>query len=1168
MTQYNHSRYQAFRRALHERVLVLDGSIGVLIQRLGLTEQEYRGHRFLAHPKPLAGDVDILCITAEHHVRHIHRTYLEAGADIIETNTFNSNALSQAEYGMSARVRQLNLAGVRLAREEAERMERLDPSRPRFVAGSMGPTSLSASLPCNVNDPSARAVDFDTLSDAACEQAGSLIDGGADMLILETAFDTLNTKALLHGIRRATAERGADIPLIVSATISDASGRMLSGHTVEAFLTAIRCYAPDAVGLNCGSGPAMLVGHFRNLAAAAGPMATVFYPNAGLPDRLGRYSESPETFVAAIRPLLADGLLNIVGGCCGTDAGHISALAAEVRKARPRQTGAKTYGPWLAGLDAFDDNRGFANVGERCNVAGSRKFLRLINEKSYDEALAIARKQVNDGAIVLDINLDDGMLDGPAEMERFLRLLGSDPVTAAVPWMIDTSNFDVVETALRNVAGKPIVNSISLKHGEAEFLRQAAVIRQFGAAVVVMAFDEDGQADTLQRRKDICARAYRLLTEEAGFAPRDIIFDPNVLTVATGMPEHDSYALDFIEAVRWIKANLPGAKTSGGVSNLSFAFRGNNYLRQAMHAVFLYHAIAAGLDMAIVDPGTKVTYDDIPADLLERIEDVILFRRKDAGERLAEVAGNYLIDSKQPAAVATAPVRPEDVDRRLSIALRTGDDSNLEDDLAEAMERHGSATAVVEGPLMEGMDNVGKLFEAGRMFLPQVVKSARVMHRAVEILRPALEANAGRGASKGLFLTATVKGDVHDIGKNIVNVVMRCNNFRVVDLGVQVEAERIVAEAKRLQPDAIGLSGLIAPSLDEMANVADALQRAGLKIPLILGGAATSELHTAIKIAPRYDGVVVRVSDAAKNPVIVSRLIADPAGEGARIRARQQELRDSLESATDGTAAACRPIIDWDREHIDRPAHPGVTDFEHIDIATVRPFINWTYFYNCWKTPADTPEAAALRGSAETLLDTLATAGAAMQARVALLPAYSDSDDSIVINGVKVPTPRQKPSATREECLALCDFVAPQGHDDNAGVFMVTIGDVLRRHLDKARQAGEDYDLLLLQSVCDRLAEATSEWLHLQVRTKLWGYAPDENADVAGMARIRRAQYRGIRPAVGYPSLPDQQLMHTLAKMINPTDMAVTVTDNGALIPSSTVAGFYLASPRARYFTV
>lgn len=1156
-------QYNAFRQALRDRVLVLDGSMGVLIQRLRLTEDEFRGHRFMTHPVPLAGDADILNLTAEHHIRHIHRTYLEAGADIIETNTFNSNALSQAEYGMTGRVRQLNLAGARLAREEVERIMSMQPGRQCFVAGSMGPTALSASLPCDVDDPTKRPVDFGTLSDAAAEQAGSLIDGGVDLLLLETAFDALNLKAQLHGIARAKAERQADTPVVVSLTLSDASGRLLSGHTPEAVRAVLESFRPDAVGYNCGAGPASLCGKVRELAALS-PYPVIFYPNAGLPDRLGRYSETPEAFTAAIRPLLEEGCLNIAGGCCGTDPDHIAAVAEAAKNARPHVP-AETLQPWLSGLEAYWDNRGFKNVGERCNVAGSRKFLRLINEGNRDEALAIARRQVENDAQMLDINLDDGMLDSVSEMRSFLRLLGSDPLTSSVPWMIDSSSFEVITEALRNVAGKPVVNSISLKHGEEEFLRQAAVIRSFGAAVVVMAFDEKGQADTFERKTEVCARAYGLLTEKGGYDPRDIIFDPNVLTVATGMPEHDRYGLDFIRAVEWIKKNLPGAKTSGGLSNLSFAFRGNNYVRQAMHAVFLYHAIRAGLDMAIMDPGTKVTYDDISSDLLTRIEDVILARRPDATERLTEVAAQYAGAGKAADASAVTQQLPADVDERLMRALQTGDDSGLEADLGESVKRHCSAGAVVEGPLMQGMERVGKLFESGRMFLPQVVKSARVMHRAVEILRPLLEAGAAKTASKGVFLTATVKGDVHDIGKNIVSVVMRCNNFEVVDLGVQVEASRIVEEARRLKPVAIGLSGLISPSLDEMATVAQALQRAGLDTPLIIGGAATSPLHTAVRIAPCYDGIVARVNDAAQNPVLVSRIIADPQGEKARIRAEQQALRDSLkksETGEPGTPAA----IDWDKEPIVRPARPGVTHYDDIPVRNILPFINWIYFYNCWRTKADTEQGKELRADAEKILEVLANDGATMRARVALYDAHrADDEDAIIINGVPVPTPRQKPAVGRDECLSLCDFVAPEGYKDTVGVFMVTIGPKLRRALNDAGTSGDDYRHLLMQSLCDRLAEATSEYVHYLVRTSLWGYAPDEDRD---LDRILREQYRGIRPAVGYPSLPDQMLMHTLARLIDPAELDVNVTENGALAPSSTVAGFYLASPRARYFTV
>lgn len=1157
-------RYTEFRNALRERVLVLDGSMGVLVQRLHLSEDEFRGSRFLSHPRPLAGDVDLLNITAEQHIRHIHRAYLEAGADIIETNTFNSNALSQEEYGLSGYVKLLNTAGARLAREEADRAMQLQPGRVCFVAGSMGPTAMSASLPCDVEDPTSRSVDFDTLSDAAFQQASALIEGGVDLLLLETAFDALNVRAQLHGIARARHATGADTPVVISLTLSDASGRLLSGHTPEAMLAIVESFAPDAVGFNCGAGPASLSSHVRNLAAIS-PYPVIFYPNAGLPDRLGRYSETPEAFVSALKPLIESGELNIVGGCCGTDTGHIAALAKVVNGARPHTPG-NARQPWLAGLEAFADDRGFINVGERCNVAGSRKFLRLINEGNREEALAIARRQVENGAQIIDINVDDGMLDSVAEMRSFLRLLGSDPATSSVPWMIDSSSFEVIETALKNVAGKPVVNSISLKHGEEEFLRHARIIRSYGAAVVVMAFDEKGQADTFERKIEVCARAYRLLTEKASYDPRDIIFDPNVLTVATGMAEHDRYGIDFIRAVEWIKKNLPGAKTSGGLSNLSFAFRGNNYVRQAMHAVFLYHAIAVGFDMAIMDPGAKVTYDDIPAQLLERIEDVILVRTPDATEKLLEIAADYAA-KKDDTAATTEPARPADVDDRLILALRTGDDSGIEDDLQLAVERHNTANAVVEGPLMAGMELVGKLFESGKMFLPQVVKSARVMHRAVEILRPLLEAGAASTASKGTLLIATVKGDVHDIGKNIVGVVMRCNNFEVVDLGVQVDAARIVSEAIRLQPDAIALSGLISPSLDEMANVAEALQRAGLRIPLMVGGAATSELHTAVKIAPKYDGIVIRLNDAAQNPVALSRIMADPEGEAARIAARQEDLRQSLLASADATAGeSLRPEIDWTNEPVFAPARPGVTHFDNIPVAWVRPYINWIYFNHCWKVKPESIEAETLRNDAEQLLNRLERDGASMRAIVALHEAWqADDDDAIIINGIPVPTPRQKASDTRSETLSLCDFVAPKGYHDTVGTFMVTVGDRLRSLLDDSSLKADDYSHLLLQSLCDRLAEAASEWLHHRTRTSLWGYAPDEDDD---LRRILRQQYQGIRPAVGYPSLPDQMLMHTLARIVNPADIDVTVTENGALTPSSTVAGFYIASPRARYFSV
>lgn len=1140
-------RYNRLRDELARRILVLDGSMGVMVQRLGLSEAEYRGQHFLTHDHALSGNVDVLCISAPSHIEAIHQAYIDAGADIIETNTFNSNALSQAEYGLSDHVRELNLAATHLARRVADRYG-------RFVAGSMGPTAVAASLPDDVTDSSHRAIDFETLQQAAYEQAGALIDGGVDMILLETAYDALNVKAQMRGIRRAADERGADIPIVVSLTLSDRSGRLLSGHTPEAVLTMIEHERPFAVGFNCGAGAESLAVHLRRLAEIA-PYPIVFYPNAGLPDRLGNYSETPDKFADDIQAFAADGLINIAGGCCGTTPEHIARLSQAVKKLSPRKLPAVRRRPWLAGLEAFYGDTGFINIGERCNVAGSRKFLRLVNEKNYDEAVGIARKQVEDGAMALDFNMDDGMLDAAGEMQRFVRLCGADPTVAKVPWMIDSSDFAVIERALKSLPGKGIVNSISLKHGEAEFLEQARRIRDLGAAVVVMAFDEDGQAVTFERKIEICARAYRLLTEKAGIEGRDIIFDPNILTVATGMAEHAAYGIDYIRAVRWIKENLPGARTSGGVSNLSFAFRGNNYVRQAMHAVFLYHAIAAGLNMAIIDPASRVTYDDIEPGLREAIEDVILNRREDATERLTERAARYA-GAKIADVEAEASVNP-DVDERLAHALQTGDESHLADDLLTAVKKHGSANAVVEGPLMTGMERVGSLFENGRMFLPQVVKSARVMHKAVELLRPLLEEGKTGGSSKGLFLTATVKGDVHDIGKNIVNVVMRCNNYDVVDLGVQVDAETIVSEALRLKPDFIGLSGLISPSLEEMAKTAAALARAGIKVPLFVGGAATSELHTAARIAPAYgDGLVVRVADAAQNPIFAARLAADYDAEAFNIRQRQAELRSSIQPDIKEAAKAKASNVD----PAPAPAHPGLTVFDAIPVADVREYINWRYFYNCWQISGNSAEQDKLRVEAEALLDALVSQGATMCAEVGLFGAHSIDGAIVFENGTSIVTPRQHPAPGRDVCLALSDFVASES--DTVGAFMVTVGDVIRRNI---AEASDDYGKLLLQSVADRLAEATSEWLHRRVRTELWAYAADEQADIESILYQR---YRGIRPAIGYPCLPDQLQMHSLAKLLDPARIGITVTENGALDPASSVVGLYIANPFARYFTV
>lgn len=1158
------------KSALEERVLVLDGSMGVMLQRLGLDEAGTRGRRFMTHPYPLAKDFDVLCLTRPEVVVDVHRRYLEAGVDIIETNTFNSNRMSQSHYGLSDYVEEMNIAGARIARDTADRYMQENPDRTVFVAGSIGPSGASASLSSDVNDPSARSVDFNTLSEAFEEQTRGLIKGGVDILLAETVFDMLNAKATLHGIAEAQYKMGSNLPVFISITVSETSGRMLSGHTVEAFVTAITDFKPFAIGINCSAGPSLLSPYLRQLAAVS-PVPVIFYPNAGHPDELGQYSCTPDIFAEEIKGLLDEGLVNIVGGCCGTSPDHILRLSQEVKRIMPRKYGndSSAHGGWLASLESFHDDRGFINVGERCNVAGSRKFLRLIKEKNYDEALAIARKQVDDGAMVLDLNFDDGLLESEEEMVRFLRLLSSDPSTASVPWMIDSSDFKVIESALRNVPGKAIVNSISLKHGEEEFIKEARVIASYGAAVVVMLFDENGQAAEYSRKIEIAARSYSILTEKCGYSPRDIIIDPNVLSIATGMPEHDSYAIDFIRAVDWISKNLPGVKTSGGISNLSFSFRGNNYLRQAMHAVFLYHAIKAGLSMAIIDPASKVTYEDIPEDLLNLLDDVILFRRKDAAERLITAAAGYASLQVKDSGASADTLDDKSVEDRLAHALRTGDDSRLQEDLEEAVGIFGSANAVVEGPLMQGMEIVGKLFEQGKMFLPQVVKSARTMHRAVKILTPYLEKDRKNSAIKGTFIVATVKGDVHDIGKNIVKVVLECNNYNVIDLGVQVEASAIVDAVKKYKPDFIGLSGLIAPSLNEMADVASALERNNISIPLFVGGAATSELHTALKIAPEYPhGVVVRVNDASQNPLFANRFLADADSVIRKVKESQKQLTEEYKNKKDNGQAevvmARRCSQDWKSGVVSEPSFLGMKVLPEIKIGEVRNYINWIYFLNCWKVQKDTEEASRLLRDAEELLDNLERGGAVMLAEVAFYEAYGD-ERGIHVGDVFIPTPRQDASPKRDIRMALSDFVAPKDYHDHVGCFCVSIGHYLREEEKKAADADDSYHSLLLQSVCDRLAEATSEYLHMLVRTRLWGYAADEKFD---MDKIRRGLYQGIRPAVGYPSLPDQRQMHTLAKLIDYSAIGVEVTENGALFPSSSVSGLYIASEKAVYFTL
>ena len=895
---------EQIQQAIVERILILDGALGTMFQQQQLTEEDFRGNLFTTLPGQLKGNNDLLCLTRPDLVEQIHRQYLEAGADIIETNSFNATRISQADYHTEAYVRQINLAAAQLARRAADDYTQRQPAKPRFVAGSIGPTNKTCSMSPDVNNPAYRAITFDELVAAYSEQINALMEGGVDLLLIETIFDTLNAKAALFAAEACMEQQGRRLPIMLSVTVSDIGGRTLSGQTLEAFLASVQHANLFSVGLNCSFGARQLKPFLEVLSRKA-PYYISAYPNAGLPNALGQYDQTPDIMAAEVKEYLDQGLVNILGGCCGTTPAHIARFAQLATGYKPHQPAPRPQTLWLSGLELLEvkAENNFVNVGERCNVAGSRKFLRLINEKKYNEALSIARKQVEDGAQVIDINMDDGLLDTQAEMVHFLNLLASEPDVARVPLMIDSSKWNVIESALKCIQGKAIVNSISLKEGEAQFLSHARTIQRYGAAVVVMAFDEQGQADTYERKISVCQRAYQLLTEKLHFNPHDIIFDPNVLAVATGMEEHNAYALHFIQATGWIRKHLPGAHVSGGVSNLSFSFRGNNYLREAMHAVFLYHAIAQGMDMGIVNPASSVLYTDLPADLLEHIEDVILNRRPDAAERLIAVAEQMKAEAEQQKnqtdhPVAQAAARPSwregSVEERLQYALVKGIGDYLQEDLDEALQQYDKAVAIIEGPLMAGMNHVGELFGAGKMFLPQVVKTARTMKQAVAILQPHIEAGSPSGsASAGKVLVATVKGDVHDIGKNIVSVVMACNGYQIIDLGVMVPAETIVRRAIEEQVDMVGVSGLITPSLDEMVHVAQEMERAGLDIPLLIGGATTSLMHTALKIAPAYHATVVHMKDASQNATIAARLMNPEQHQqlDAELRARYADLR-------------------------------------------------------------------------------------------------------------------------------------------------------------------------------------------------------------------------------------------------------------------------------------
>ena len=1197
------SRLARLPDLLRERIVVLDGAMGTMLQERRLAEAAFRGERFADHPKDLRGNSDLLCLTQPVIVREIHAAYLEAGADVISTNSFTSTSIAQADYGFGPDVvREMNVAAARLARDAADAAERADPGRPRYVAGSLGPTNRTASISPDVSDPAARGVSWEELEAAYRDAAAGLVEGGADILLVETIFDTLNSKAAIFAIESLFDELGERVPLIISGTIVDASGRTLSGQTVEAFWHSVRHAKPLIVGLNCALGPKQLREHLDVLSRVA-DLPVSAYPNAGLPNELGGYDETPEQMAAALGEWAEHGLLNVAGSCCGSTPEHVAAIAAAVSGHKPRAIPERKGVTRLSGLEPVvipPPGNAFVNVGERTNVTGSRKFARLIAEEREDEAVDIAREQVANGAQLIDVNMDEAMLDGVAAMTRFLRRIGSEPDIAAVPVMVDSSKWSVLEAGLQQLQGRGVVNSLSLKEGEDEFLRQARLARRYGASVVVMAFDEAGQADSVDRRIAVLKRAYRLLTEVVGFAPEDIILDANIFAIATGIEEHSDYAVAFIETVKRLKRELPGTRTSGGVSNVSFAFRGNDPVREAIHSVFLYHAIRAGLDMAIVNAGVLPVYDDIEPELRERVEDVVLNRRPDATERLLEIATRYAGEAGMERAAEDLAWRERPVNERLTHALVEGIDAWIVEDTEEARLAADRPLEVIEGPLMAGMNVVGDLFGAGRMFLPQVVKSARVMKKAVAHLIPYLEEEReGTGARRaGTIVTATVKGDVHDIGKNIVGVVLGCNDYEVVDLGVMVPAARILEKAQELDADLIGLSGLITPSLDEMIHVASEMERLGMTTPLLIGGATTSRTHTAVKIAPAYSGPVVHVLDASRAVGVAGHLVdadrrpgfaATVHDEYEQVRRERAGRQAKEKRLTIAAARANRVTIDWSEVTPPRPSFLGVRTFERYPLAELVERIDWTPFFATWELrglypaildhPKLGPAARDLHRDALALLERIVRDDRLRaNAVVGFWPANTVDDDDIAVwrdddRRHRLATFRtlrqqmEKPAGRPN--VALADFVAPLegGPADYVGAFAVTAGHGLDDPdglVAEFETAHDDYSAILAKALADRLAEAFAERLHELVRRELWGYASDEALSNDDLIAER---YQGIRPAPGYPACPDHTEKGTIFELLEAEQRAgIQLTESYAMLPGASVSGYYLWNPASHYF--
>jgi 5-methyltetrahydrofolate--homocysteine methyltransferase len=1192
-------RINALREALTQRILVIDGAMGTMIQGYRLAESDYRGERFKDWPVDLKGNNDILVLTQPQIVAEIHRAYLDAGADIIETNTFTANYSSQADYRAEEFVRDINLAAARIARRSADEYT-AQTGQVRFVAGALGPTNRTASLSPNVNDPAYRNIDFDQLAATYLIAARALIEGGVDLLLIETIFDTLNAKAAIFAARQAIDETGIDIPIVISGTITDASGRTLSGQTTEAFWNSVRHARPLAVGLNCALGAKQLRPYIEEMARIADVYVSA-YPNAGLPNAFGEYEEAACETAGLIRDFASSGFVNIVGGCCGTTPDHIRHIKEAVAGLPPRKPPQIEPRLRLSGLEPLNvgPDSLFLNVGERTNVTGSAKFRKLIEADDYNAALDVARQQVASGAQAIDINMDEGLLDSEAAMVRFLNLIAAEPDIARVPIMIDSSKWTVIEAGLKRIQGKGIVNSISLKEGEEQFLEHARKVRAYGAAVVVMAFDEKGQADTVARKVQICARSYQLLTQQAGLEPQDIIFDPNIFAVATGIEEHNNYARDFIEATAAIKQSCPHAHISGGVSNVSFSFRGNDPVREAMHSVFLYHAIKAGMTMGIVNAGQLAIYEDIDPELRERVEDVILNRRPDATERLLEIAARFKGEAAGRKAEDLA-WRSWPVVKRLEHALVKGIDEFIVQDTEEARHQFERPLQVIEGPLMDGMNVVGDLFGAGKMFLPQVVKSARVMKKAVAYLVPYIEeqkaAAGGVSRSNGKIIMATVKGDVHDIGKNIVGVVLQCNNFEVIDLGVMVPCERILETARREGADMIGLSGLITPSLDEMVHVAKEMKRQGFELPLLIGGATTSPAHTAVKIDPQYQGPVVYVKDASRSVGICQQLVAAERSDYvARIKSEHATRREQHHGKkikgpqlTIAQARANRFNGGWDAYVPPVPRFLGVRVFDDYSLEDLTRYIDWMPFFNAWEFGGKFPDiltdakvgeqASNLYADARRMLKQIIRERWLIARGVTgLFPANSVDDDDVEVYTDESRTRvlarlhflrQQKGKPPGQSHDALADFIAPKasGRRDYIGAFAVTAGIGIEPHLARFEQAHDDYSGIMLKALADRLAEAFAERLHERVRREFWGYAPEERLS---NEQLIREGYRGIRPAPGYPACPDHTEKATVWQLLAPTDNAgIRLTESYAMYPTAAVSGWYFSHPGSHYFAV